>query len=118
MNAKDLLMLTVEAADAKKAEEIISLNMSGVSDLTDYFVVCHGNNERQVQAIARAVKESAESHQIEVKRMEGFNEARWILVDLTDVVVHIFHKDERSYYNLEKLYQDVEMLGYKEVINS
>lgn len=50
--------------------------------------------------------------------MEGFNEARWILVDLTDVVVHVFHKDERSYYNLEKLYQDVEMLGYKEVINS
>lgn len=56
MNAKDLLMLTVEAADAKKAEEIISLNMSGVSDLTDYFVVCHGNNERQVKRLLVLLK--------------------------------------------------------------
>ncbi|ARJ49902.1 ribosome silencing factor [Staphylococcus lutrae] len=118
MNTKELLMLTVKTADAKKAEDIISLNMQEISDLTDFFVVCHGNNERQVQAIARAIKEAAEAQQVEVKRMEGFNEARWILIDLVDVVVHVFHKDERSYYNLEKLYQDVEMLGYKEGIHS
>ena len=74
--------------------------------MTDYFVVTHGNNERQVQAIARAVKEVANEQNIEVKRMEGYNEARWILIDLADVVVHVFHKDERNYYNIEKLYQD------------
>ncbi|MBA8779060.1 ribosome silencing factor [Staphylococcus schleiferi subsp. coagulans] len=118
MNVKDLLMLAVKAADDKKGEDIISLNMHGISDIVDYFVVCHGNNERQVQAIARAVKEEAEEQGVTVKRIEGFNEGRWVLIDLADVVVHVFHKDERSYYNLEKLYQDVEMMGYKEVMSS
>ncbi|QLK86029.1 ribosome silencing factor [Staphylococcus sp. 17KM0847] len=115
MNAQELLQLSVKATDDKKAEDIISIDMRGISDIADYFVVCHGNNERQVQAIAKAVKDEAEAHQIHVKRMEGYDEARWILLDLADVVVHVFHKDERGYYNLEKLYQDAEILGYHEV---
>ena len=82
--------------------------------MTDYFVVTHGNNERQVQAIARAVKVANEQN-IEVKRMEGYNEARWILIDLADVVVHVFHKDERNYYNIEKLYQDAPLESYGQV---
>ena len=68
--------------------------------------MCHGNNERQVQSIARAVKEAVHEQGIDVKRMEGYNDARWVLIDLANVVVHIFHKDERNYYNIEKLYQD------------
>ncbi|UXR68626.1 MULTISPECIES: ribosome silencing factor [unclassified Staphylococcus] len=118
MNANELLMLSVNAADEKKAEDIISINMQGISDIADYFLVCHGNNERQVQAIAKAVKDKAEEQGIHVKRMEGYEEARWVLLDLADVVVHVFHKDERDYYNLEKLYQDAEILGYHEVIKS
>ena len=70
--------------------------MQGISDMTDYFVVCHGNNERQVQSIARAVKEAVHEQGIDVKRMEGYNDARWVLIDLANVVVHIFHKDERN----------------------
>lgn len=118
MNANELLTLTVQAVDVKKAEDIISINMQGISDIADYFLVCHGNNERQVQAIAKAAKDKAEEQGIHVKRMEGYDEARWILIDLADVVVHVFHKDERDYYNLEKLYQDAEILGYQEVIKS
>ncbi|UXR77352.1 MULTISPECIES: ribosome silencing factor [unclassified Staphylococcus] len=118
MNANELLMLSVQAVDEKKAEDIISINMQGISDIADYFLVCHGNNERQVQAIAKTVKDKAEEQGIHVKRMEGYDEARWILIDLADVVVHVFHKDERDYYNLEKLYQDAEILGYQEVIKS
>ncbi|MFS8228735.1 ribosome silencing factor [Staphylococcus aureus] len=106
MNSQELLAIAVDAIDNKKDEDTISLEMKGISDMTDYFVVTHGNNERQVQAIARAVKEVANEQNIEVKRMEGYNEARWILIDLADVVVHVFHKDERNYYNIEKLYQD------------
>lgn len=106
MNSQELLAIAVDAIDNKKGEDTISLEMKGISDMTDYFVVTHGNNERQVQAIARAVKEVANEQNIEVKRMEGYNEARWILIDLADVVVHVFHKDERNYYNIEKLYQD------------
>ncbi|MBI5975770.1 ribosome silencing factor [Staphylococcus canis] len=116
MNSKQLLELSMEAIDKKKAEDIISITMKGISDMTDYFVVCHGNNERQVQAIARAVKDAAHEAGIEVKRIEGMNEGRWILIDLVDVVVHIFHKDERDYYNIEKLYQDAEILSYNEAL--
>ncbi|PZI78314.1 ribosome silencing factor [Staphylococcus aureus] len=115
MNSQELLAIAVDAIDNKKGEETISLEMKGISDMTDYFVVTHGNNERQVQAIARAVKEVANEQNIEVKRMEGYNEARWILIDLADVVVHVFHKDERNYYNIEKLYQDAPLESYGQV---
>ncbi|MBZ5285543.1 ribosome silencing factor [Staphylococcus aureus] len=115
MNSQELLAIAVDAIDNKKGEDTISLEMKGISDMTDYFVVTHGNNERQVQAIARAVKEVANEQNIEVKRMEGYNEARWILIDLADVVVHAFHKDERNYYNIEKLYQDAPLESYSQV---
>ncbi|HBC8081893.1 TPA: ribosome silencing factor [Staphylococcus aureus] len=115
MNSQELLAIAVDAIDNKKGEDTISLEMKGISDMTDYFVVTHGNNERQVQAIARAVKEVADEQNIEVKRMEGYNEARWILIDLADVVVHVFHKDERNYYNIEKLYQDAPLESYGQV---
>ncbi|HDJ3055671.1 TPA: ribosome silencing factor [Staphylococcus aureus] len=115
MNSQELLAIAVDAIDNKKGEDTISLEMKGISDMTDYFVVTHGNNERQVQAIARAVKEVANEQNIEVKRMEGYNEARWILIDLADVVVHVFHKDERNYYNIEKLYQDARLESYGQV---
>ncbi|SQE33888.1 Iojap-related protein [Staphylococcus aureus] len=115
MNSQELLAIAVDAIDNKKVEDTISLEMKGISDMTDYFVVTHGNNERQVQAIARAVKEVANEQNIEVKRMEGYNEARWILIDLADVVVHVFHKDERNYYNIEKLYQDAPLESYGQV---
>lgn len=115
MNSQELLAIAVDAIDNKKGEDTISLEMKGISDMTDYFVVTHGNNERQVQAIARAVKEVANEQNIEVKRMEGYNEARWILMDLADVVVHVFHKDERNYYNIEKLYQDAPLESYGQV---
>ncbi|PNZ57351.1 ribosome silencing factor [Staphylococcus aureus] len=115
MNSQELLAIAVDAIDNKKGEDTISLEMKGISDMTDYFVVTHGNNERQVQAIARAVKEVANEQNIAVKRMEGYNEARWILIDLADVVVHVFHKDERNYYNIEKLYQDAPLESYGQV---
>ncbi|HCZ0154482.1 ribosome silencing factor [Staphylococcus aureus] len=115
MNSQELLAIAVDAIDNKKGEDTISLEMKGISDMTDYFVVTHGNNERQVQAIARAVKEVANEQNIEVKRMEGYNEARWILIDLANVVVHVFHKDERNYYNIEKLYQDAPLESYGQV---
>ncbi|WP_181350595.1 ribosome silencing factor [Thalassobacillus sp. CUG 92003] len=116
MDSKELVKKIANACDDKRAEDIIVLNMSDVSLISDYFLICEGSNERQVQAIARGVKDEAEENGIEVKRMEGFDQARWILLDLNDVVCHIFHKDERHYYNLERLWGDaptvaVESLG-------
>lgn len=106
-----LLELAYEAADSKKAEDIVVLNMQGISLLADQFIICHANSERQVQAIAREVADKAAEAGYTVKRMEGFDSGRWILVDLLDVVVHVFHRDEREFYNLEKLWGDAPLLN-------
>jgi ribosome-associated protein len=106
MSNQELLKIAVKAADDKRAEDILALNMQGISLIADYFIICHGNSDKQVQAIAREVKEKAEENGYNVRRMEGFDEATWILIDLGDVVAHVFHRDERSYYKLERLWGD------------
>ncbi|MFZ3588228.1 ribosome silencing factor [Bacillus sp. DJP31] len=106
MTEKEALFIAAKAADDKKAEDIVALKMEGISLVADYFLICHGNSDKQVQAIARGMKEKAEENGISVRKMEGFDEARWILVDLGDVIAHVFHKDERGYYNLERLWGD------------
>ncbi len=106
MNEKTILNLAVKAADDKRAEDIVALNMKGLSLVADYFLICHGNSEKQVQAIAREIKDKAEEQNVSVKRLEGFDEARWVLIDMGDVVAHVFHRDERTYYNLERLWGD------------
>ncbi|HSI67272.1 MAG TPA: ribosome silencing factor [Planococcus sp. (in: firmicutes)] len=106
MTKQTLLQLAYNAAEDKKAEDIVVLNMEGISLLADYFVICSGNSDRQVQAIAKELIEQSNKAGNEVKSVEGFDSARWILVDMGDVVAHVFHKDERSYYNLERLWRE------------
>ena len=106
MTNSTLLDIAFKAADDKRAEDIVVLNMQGISLLADYFLICHGNSDRQTQAIAREIADAAHKAGFPVIRMEGFDAARWILVDLGDVVCHVFHKDERQYYNLERLWGD------------
>ncbi|MCE4046975.1 MULTISPECIES: ribosome silencing factor [Bacillaceae] len=106
MDERNLLLTAVKAADDKRAENIVALNMKGISLVSDYFVICHGNSDKQVQAIASEIKDKCEEIGVPVKRLEGYQEAKWILVDLGDIVVHVFHRDERTYYNLERLWGD------------
>ncbi|MFD2657267.1 MULTISPECIES: ribosome silencing factor [Gracilibacillus] len=113
MESKQLVDLVAKACDDKRAEDIVLLDMQNVSLIADYFLICEGTNERQVQAIAREVKDIADEQNIDVKRMEGFEQARWVLVDLGDLVCHVFHRDERQYYNIEKLWGDAPQLEVK-----
>lgn len=106
MTKQTLLQMAYDAAEDKKAEDIVVLNMEGISLLADYFIICTGNSDRQVQAIAKEIIEQSEKAGNTVKSVEGFDSARWILVDLGDVVAHVFHKDERDYYNLERLWRE------------
>jgi len=106
MTVEQELQLIVNAIDDKRAEDIVVLNMSSISPVAEYFVICEGNSEKQVQAIARELKEVAIEHNLPIKRLEGFDAARWVLADLENVVVHVFHRDDRDYYNLEKLWAD------------
>ncbi|MDT8861437.1 ribosome silencing factor [Alkalihalobacillus sp. MEB130] len=116
MNETSTLSLAVKAVDDKRAENIVALNMKGVSLIADYFVICHGNSDKQVQAIAYELKKVVQEQGIEIKRLEGFDQARWVLIDLGDVVVHVFHKDERVYYNLEKLWGDAPIVELEGVL--
>ncbi|RCW65300.1 ribosome silencing factor [Saliterribacillus persicus] len=106
MQNKKILDMVTKACDDKRAEGIVILDMKDVSLIADHFVICEGTNERQVQAIAREVKDVAEENGFHVKRMEGFDQARWVLVDLGDIICHVFHREERHYYNLERLWGD------------
>ncbi|HHW36864.1 MAG TPA: ribosome silencing factor [Bacillales bacterium] len=114
MSEKDIVSITAKAADDKRAEDITVLDMRGVSLIADYFMICHGNSEKQVQAIAREVKDKAQENDLSIKRLEGYDEARWVLCDLGDVIVHIFHRDERIYYNLERLWGDAPRVNIQE----
>ncbi|MED4122506.1 ribosome silencing factor [Halalkalibacterium halodurans] len=116
MSNQELLQLAVNAVDDKKAEQVVALNMKGISLIADFFLICHGNSEKQVQAIAHELKKVAQEQGIEIKRLEGYEQARWVLIDLGDVVVHVFHKDERAYYNLEKLWGDAPTVELEGVI--
>lgn len=109
-----LLQAAYKAIDDKHGEDIVVLNMQGISLLADYFIIAHGNSDRQVQTIARELQEVALKEGHEIRRVEGFDGARWILVDLGDVVAHIFHKDERAYYNLERLWGDAPQIDASE----
>ncbi|TFB24870.1 ribosome silencing factor [Filobacillus milosensis] len=106
MDSQKLLEIAAKACDDKRAENIVALDMQEVSLIADYFLICHGSNERQVDAISKGIKEAVEEEGFNVKKIEGRDQSRWVLVDLEFVVVHIFHKDEREYYNLEKLWGD------------
>ncbi|WP_018661380.1 ribosome silencing factor [Heyndrickxia acidiproducens] len=117
MNNDALLKTVVKACDDKRAEDIVVLNMQGISLIADYFLICNGNSDKQIQTIAREVKEKAEEAGCTVRRMEGFDEGKWILIDLGDIVAHIFNRDERNYYNLERLWGDAPSVNIQSALS-
>ncbi|MCD2256677.1 ribosome silencing factor [Agrilactobacillus fermenti] len=106
-----MLEVAVKAADGKHAEDIVALDMQEVSLLADYFLIMHGNSERQVEAIVSEIVDKEEKHGFEIKHMEGKKGSRWFLIDLGDIVVHVFLKEERDFYNLEKLWSDAPLVN-------
>lgn len=114
--AEKVLEFVVKAADDKRAEDIMVLDMKGVSLLADYFVVTHGNNDRQIGAITDAIVEAAHKNNIEIKQVEGKDGGRWILIDLGDVIVHLFNQEEREFYQLERLWTDAEYVDVSQWI--
>lgn len=110
MTVEEIAQLVAEAAEDKKAENVMILDIKGLSVIADYFVICHGNSETQVQAIASEIKKKMAEQEIAVNGVEGFDHARWVLIDIGDVVVHVFHRDEREFYNLERLWGDARVV--------
>jgi len=108
----------LKACDNKKAYNFVVLDVSKSSSITDYFIICSGNNEKQTAAIADEVISKGAMEGIDFYYKEGFETGRWILLETDDIIVHIFHKDERQIYDLESLWfdnnsLDVEHYGIK-----
>ncbi len=96
----------VDAAEDKKASNIILLDIRNVSTIADYFVICSGNSERQAKAIARGIEDDLDKNEVSPRHREGLDQGRWVLLDYGDVIVHIFTQAERDYYRLEKLWSE------------
>ncbi|KRM90625.1 ribosome silencing factor [Liquorilactobacillus cacaonum] len=110
MQSKDILKIVVEAADNKRAEDIVALDVSKISYLADYFVIMQADSERQVKAIVDNIEEEVEKSGISIKQIEGKNSGNWILIDLRDIVIHVFKSETRGFYNLEKLWAEAPMV--------
>jgi ribosome-associated protein len=101
-----------ELAADRKALDIVQLDLRGMIGYADYFVVCTGRSDRQTRAIHDAIHQGMKSqHALLPSRVEGLTEARWILIDYLDVVVHIFTPDTREYYRLEQLWGEAPSLA-------
>ncbi len=96
----------VSAADDRKAVDLKVLHLGKVTDFTDYFMICSGTSERQVQAIADAVQERLRENKARPLHVEGYNRGQWVLLDYGDLVVHVFQEEPRRYYALERLWGD------------
>lgn len=109
-HARGLLALAATAAYSKNAEDLVGLDVSGPLPLTDIFLLASGRNERNVLAIAEAVEDRLAESGVKALRREGRSEGRWVLIDFGDLVVHIFHEEDRLYYALERLWRDCPVL--------
>ncbi|MFS1233374.1 MULTISPECIES: ribosome silencing factor [Enterococcus] len=114
IDSKEQLKIAVKAADSKRAEDIIALDVRNVSLLADYFMICSANSERQINAITEEIIDKEEENKYEVKRIEGKEGGKWVLIDLGDLIVHVFHAPERCFYNLEKLWSDAPLVDLNE----
>jgi ribosome-associated protein len=100
----------VRAALDKKATNVVVLDLRRSPAFTDFFVLCSGNNQRQVKAIADSVEESLKSVKIRPAHIEGYDRAEWILMDFFSFIVHVFSPETREFYSLERLWGDAERI--------
>lgn len=105
-NSKDMAKIAVNALEAKKGEEIKIIDIRKVSVLADYFIIAHGNNTNQVQAMADHVEEELYKAGYTCRQKEGYGSGSWILMDYGDIIVHAFDKEDRLFYDLERIWRD------------
>ena len=104
MQPKRIAQLAWKAADDKQAVDPVILDISRLTTIAHYFVIAHGNSDRHVRAIAQGVQEALEQEKVPFWHMEGLSEGRWILLDYGSVMTHVFYRDLREFYGLERLW--------------
>lgn len=106
LNAKELTKIAVRALEEKKGEDIQIIDIHEVSVLADYFIIANGQNTSQVQAMADSVEEELGKAGCPCRQIEGYQTAGWILMDYGDLIVHVFSREDRLFYDLERIWRD------------
>ena len=104
--AKEMAKIAFEALEDKKGEDVCAIDISSVSVLADYFVIANGNSDSQVRALVDNVEEKMHKAGYELKEQEGNNSGTWVLLDYGDIIIHIFDRENRPFYNLERIWSD------------
>ena len=106
METLEIVKTAVEALRDKKAEDVTVIDITGVSSIADYFIIANGNNQNQLTAMQVAVDEALYKAGLHAKQIEGNNKSTWILMDYEDIIVHLFSKEDRLFYDLERIWRD------------
>ena len=106
METLDIVKAAVAALEDKKAEDVTVIDIAGVSSIADYFIIANGSNQNQLTAMQDAVDEALYKAGQHAKQIEGNSQSTWILMDYQDIIVHLFSKEDRLFYDLERIWRD------------
>ena len=111
----EMAKLAIEALEDKKAEDIRMIDIREVSVIADYFIIAGGSNRSKIQALCDNVEEKLGRAGLPVKQIEGYDTANWVLLDFGDIIVHIFDKENRLLYDLERIWRDGKQIELKDI---
>ncbi len=112
---KDMVKTAYEALEEKKGNDIVILDIAEISTLADYFIICDGGSESQVHALTDNVEEKMHEAGYHQERREGHRSSTWVLMDYEDVIVHIFDRENREFYNLERIWRDAKQIKIEDL---
>lgn len=114
-NAKEMAKIAYQALTEKKGEDVRVIQITEVATFADYFIIADGNNPSQINALVDNVEEQLSKAGYEPKRIEGIRNSNWILMDYGDIIVHIFSKEDRLFYDLERIWKDGKEISEEEL---
>ena len=115
MDSREMARIAVKALKDKKGEDIRIIDISKVSVLADYFIIANGTNSNQVLAMVDNVEEQLHKAGYDPKQVEGYRQGNWVLLDYIDIIVHVFDKENRLFYDLERIWRDGKCIDIKEL---
>ena len=113
--ARKMVKIAYQALDEKKGEDIKIINLEGISVLADYFIIANGTNSSQVQALVDNVEEELHKAGYSLKQREGYSNGNWVLLDFGDLIVHIFDRENRLFYDLGRIWRDGKEIAFDEL---
>ena len=116
-NSMEMVKLVIDALEDKKAEDIRIIDISEVSVLADYFIIANGTNRSQIQALADHVGETLGKAGLPLKQVEGYETANWILMDYRDIIIHVFDRENRLFYDLDRIWRDGKRIDIEELLD-